>query len=58
MRRKKKLFYVKREVLAYNISDASKNKGMIYSIELAPDNLQPDEENKIKGFNKKDENKK
>lgn len=46
---KKKMYLVKREVIASNIKDAMVKRGRIYCIELAEEKSQP-EENKSVGF--------
>jgi hypothetical protein len=38
---KKKLYFVKREVLASNIKEAVKARGIVYSVEFADERLQP-----------------
>ncbi len=54
--RKKKMYLVKREVIAGSIKEAMVKRGTIYSIEIAEDKFQPDEQKKFLGFKKKDEN--
>lgn len=49
---KKKLYYVKREVLATPIEKAVSTKGHIYEITVAPLNEQPLEIKPLKGFKK------
>ena len=49
--KKKKLFLVKREVLARNIKEAITAKGVIYEIQTVDEKSQPVDEKKI-GFEK------
>lgn len=49
---KKKLYLVKREVYAISIEKAYRAKGTVYEIQLAADNLQPDDK-KPAGFKSK-----
>ena len=46
------LYLVKREVMATSLERAIREKGKIYSIELAADNVQPFNLKPIKGFSK------
>lgn len=48
----KKLYLVKREVLATSVEKALKGKGSVYEIILAGDEFQPKPENKKLGFKK------
>ncbi len=48
----KKLYYVKREVLANSITEAARKAGRIYEISLAAASEQPNKETKVKGFTK------
>ena len=45
----KKLYLVKREVVASNVVEAMKNKGTIYEIQLTEEKMWPENKNKV-GF--------
>lgn len=49
---KKKLYFVKREVLATSIAKAIQGRGHIYEVTLAPANEQPVEQKPLNGFKK------
>lgn len=49
----KKLYIVKREVLATSIKDAMRRRGKIYEVSEAAESLQPIEEKPTKGFKPK-----
>lgn len=54
MEKEKKLYYVKREVMAKSIVEAAKVRGNIYEISLAGPNDQPQKEKQSRvGFKKK-----
>ena len=53
MANRKKLYYVSREVYATSVEKAARQKGKVYSVVLAADNLQPEFKDKKLGFNKK-----
>ncbi len=50
---KKRLYFVKREVLATSISAAIHMKGTIYEIQMASEQSQPEESTKVEGFIKR-----
>lgn len=49
----KKLYLVKREVLATSVENALKGRGVVYEVQLAADNQQPDKKAPKIGFKKK-----
>lgn len=50
---KKKMYLVKREVIATSIEKAIHGKGIIYEVTLADEKSWPDEKKKAVGFRKK-----
>lgn len=49
-RLEKKLWYVKREVVAASLKEAYLNKGVVYEIVLADENRWPENKKRASGF--------
>lgn len=51
--KRKKLYYVKREVIATSVANALKAQGHVYSVELTDEKYWPEETKKKTGFSSK-----